>query len=213
MPCNAHGHPPTCECGWGGINHDPWRPSLSVDWSKIGSHTNPNAKCPVCLMPVFFYRSPDGGAVFFDDLGPPWPKHPCTSRTIPSSVQGRIKKKKKNKKPWWPYPCWKVERLGNNEGVCLRGEQDKRLFIKTTPNKIPIHTPIWVSPRAAEPGKYNVSTFKLIEGKIKESLYIGYSIKGIKSPDGVIHFPETNRLLIQEREEHGNNPLPTKNAA
>lgn len=212
MPCNAHGHPPTCECGWGGINHDPWRPSLSADWSKIGSHTNPNAKCPVCSMPVFFYRSPDGGAVFFDGLGPPWPKHPCTSRTIPSPVQGRIKKKKKTKNPWWPYPCWKVERLVNNEGVCLRGEQDKRLFIKTSPNKIPIHTPIWVSPRAAEPGKYNVSTFKLIEGSIKESLYIGYSAKGIKSLDGASHFPETNRLLVQGQEEHGNSPSPTKNA-
>jgi hypothetical protein len=27
---------------------------------------------------VFFYRSPYDGRVFFDALGPPWPKHPCT---------------------------------------------------------------------------------------------------------------------------------------
>jgi hypothetical protein len=27
---------------------------------------------------VFFYQSPYGGRVFFDSLGPPWPKHPCT---------------------------------------------------------------------------------------------------------------------------------------
>jgi hypothetical protein len=27
---------------------------------------------------VFFYQSPFGGRVFFDDLGWPWPKHPCT---------------------------------------------------------------------------------------------------------------------------------------
>jgi hypothetical protein len=34
---------------------------------------NPNARCPVCGEPVFYYRR-----VFFDELGPPWPKHPCT---------------------------------------------------------------------------------------------------------------------------------------
>lgn len=46
---------------------------------RYESFTNPNAKCPVCSAPVFFYRSPDDGRVFFDALGPPWPKHPCTS--------------------------------------------------------------------------------------------------------------------------------------
>jgi hypothetical protein len=45
----------------------------------VKSCTNPNAKCPVCGDPVFFYRSPSNGRVFFDELGPPWPKHPCTS--------------------------------------------------------------------------------------------------------------------------------------
>jgi hypothetical protein len=36
---------------------------------------------------VFFYQSSDGGRVFFDDLGPPWPKHPCTdNRSIPRKI-------------------------------------------------------------------------------------------------------------------------------
>lgn len=39
---------------------------------------NPNASCPVCGADVFFYRSPHDGRVFFDELGPPWSKHPCT---------------------------------------------------------------------------------------------------------------------------------------
>lgn len=44
----------------------------------IASYVNPNATCPVCGKSVFYYRSPNGGRVFFDDLGWPWPKHPCT---------------------------------------------------------------------------------------------------------------------------------------
>jgi hypothetical protein len=38
---------------------------------------NPNAECPVCSAPVFFYQNVHGSRVFFDELGPPWPKHPC----------------------------------------------------------------------------------------------------------------------------------------
>ena len=48
-------------------------------WIEYPSYVNPNAKCPVCGEDVYFYQSPYGGRVFFDDLGPPWPKHPCTS--------------------------------------------------------------------------------------------------------------------------------------
>src|SRR5260221_9367601 len=44
----------------------------------LGSFTIPNASCPVCGASVFFYQSPHNGRVFFDELGPPWPKHPCT---------------------------------------------------------------------------------------------------------------------------------------
>ena len=36
---------------------------------------------------MFYYENKHGSRVFFDDLGPPWPKHPCTdnsSRRIPA---------------------------------------------------------------------------------------------------------------------------------
>lgn len=46
--------------------------SASVGW------IDPNARCPVCGAAVFFYANRNGSRVFFDDLGPPWPKHPCT---------------------------------------------------------------------------------------------------------------------------------------
>lgn len=40
----------------------------------------PNARCPVCQAHVFFYANKFGSRVFFDNLGPPWPKHPCTNK-------------------------------------------------------------------------------------------------------------------------------------
>ena len=59
------------------------------------SYVNPNARCPVCGASVYFYQSPYGGRVFFDELGPPWPKHPCTDNPVMrhhfSSADGRAR--------------------------------------------------------------------------------------------------------------------------
>jgi hypothetical protein len=41
----------------------------------------PNANCPVCGDPVFFYQNQFGSKVYFDELGKPWPKHPCTDNS------------------------------------------------------------------------------------------------------------------------------------
>lgn len=43
---------------------------------------NPNAKCPVCGESVFYYQNEHGSRVFFDELGPPWPKHRCTDSRL-----------------------------------------------------------------------------------------------------------------------------------
>ena len=87
--CNAYGHPPGCRCGWGGDGHtgrrdpgQPVAPAMPRIARTYGSYVNPNATCPVCGCSVFFYQSPDGGRVFFDELGPPWPKHACTDHRI-----------------------------------------------------------------------------------------------------------------------------------
>ena len=44
---------------------------------QSGTWIEPNARCPVCGAAVFFYRNDFGSRVYFDALGPPWPKHPC----------------------------------------------------------------------------------------------------------------------------------------
>jgi len=50
-------------------------------FGSVVSYVNPNAHCPECGAQVYFYQSPFGGRVFFDDLGWPWPKHPCTDNS------------------------------------------------------------------------------------------------------------------------------------
>ncbi len=52
--------------------------SLGALSSSTSRFVNPNAKCPVCGEDVFYYENEFGSRVFFDELGPPWPKHPCT---------------------------------------------------------------------------------------------------------------------------------------
>jgi hypothetical protein len=91
--CNAWNHPADCTCGFGGEGHlgGPLSgfsggifggakiPSIL---SGLTSFTIPNARCPVCLAPCFYYRNAFGSSVFFDELGPPWPKHPCTDSSV-----------------------------------------------------------------------------------------------------------------------------------
>lgn len=44
---------------------------------QLQDNFDPNARCPKCGKPVFFYRNDNGSRVYFDGLGPQWPKHPC----------------------------------------------------------------------------------------------------------------------------------------
>jgi hypothetical protein len=89
-------HYPDCQCGWcvnygrtSGANRarllDDLRHRDALNLLKCnsarsisGCYVNPNAKCPVCGDAVYFYANEHDSRVFFDDLGPPWPKHPCT---------------------------------------------------------------------------------------------------------------------------------------
>jgi hypothetical protein len=57
--------------------------------SYSATYVNPNADCPVCGEQVFFYQNASGSRVFFDELGPPWPKHPCTDNSKFSQASSR----------------------------------------------------------------------------------------------------------------------------
>ena len=118
MGCNAWNHPSGCTCGWGGVYYGrattPALQSLSRSTARQvwRSFVNPNARCPVCKAPVFYYQSENGGRVFFDQLGWPWPKHPCTDRPTwrwPAGTGFRLKEdevKEPSQAPGWQREGW-----------------------------------------------------------------------------------------------------------
>ena len=86
--CNAWNHPDDCTCGFGGEGHlgrggggfgGGWwrfhRQPPEVDWAWRDSYAAPTT-CPRCGERVYFVRH-NGGCVWLDELGWPWPKHEC----------------------------------------------------------------------------------------------------------------------------------------
>lgn len=53
-------------------------PRLDASYETFECYLSPNAQCPVCGKAVFYYENAFGSKVYFDDVGWPWPKHPCT---------------------------------------------------------------------------------------------------------------------------------------
>lgn len=94
----GHNHYASCTCGWCvKYARNRYRISAALVSADLYSarrflsdhgvrryisacFVNPNAKCPECGASVFYYENAHGSRVFFDHLGPPWPKHPCTDR-------------------------------------------------------------------------------------------------------------------------------------
>jgi hypothetical protein len=92
--CNAWNHPPGCTCGFGGEGHLGGGGDVhSAAWFAMRGYTLPSSaprdstwrylddycrptKCPRCDAEVFFIRH-NGGSVWVDELGWPWPKHSC----------------------------------------------------------------------------------------------------------------------------------------
>lgn len=93
---SGHNHFRDCTCGWC-VHYTRYRGAITnpletyrhqsalrllrtsgADRSRAACFVNPNAICPECGAVVYYYENASGSRVFFDDLGPPWPKHPCT---------------------------------------------------------------------------------------------------------------------------------------
>ena len=169
MSCNAHNHRPGCDCGWGGVFYGLGLGTSKSYWHKAESYTVPNARCPRCAALVYFYRSPHGGSVYFDDLGPPWPKHPCTD-----SGEQFISSGRPISRPiapvwftdgWHPMHCQSIGKL-QGEGeitVLLVGEGDagKQLFAQSPSAMISFDSPMLWRRKGDEKGCYEISTLDL----------------------------------------------------
>lgn len=62
---------------------DPISADIRARWglghasTHLGEPLTYPTTCPYCGAQIFFHTNGNGDVVFFDALGPPWPKHPC----------------------------------------------------------------------------------------------------------------------------------------
>lgn len=93
--CNAWNHPASCTCGWGGEGHlgrrsygtSQYSRQAPATWSARDRTSSHETRCPVCGAVVYFVRPQNGGAVWFDELGWPWPKHGCMADSSSESAR------------------------------------------------------------------------------------------------------------------------------
>jgi len=126
----------------------------------VQSFTRPTT-CDICGGKCFYYENEYGSKVFFQELGPPWPKHDC------------IKRQQQRPKPPWQWelsgyePCviFKaipvvqlqrlvvyVRRLINGQSLALRvGARDIKSFINR------LHQPFLI--KAVAPTVWELNTY------------------------------------------------------
>jgi hypothetical protein len=175
MACNAWNHPPNCDCGWGGVFYGFEVKTERYYWQVSDSYTNPNATCPICRAKVFYYESPFGGKVYFDHMGPPWPKHPCMdlhqaktqTKFGTEKTQPTIKLNISNYKieeGWRPVYCAEIKNSTELDGCIVLSlyepENRKLLYAKHKRESIDERSPILIR-RVKDTKQYEISTLSL----------------------------------------------------
>lgn len=97
----GNNHDADCDCEWclnvgwnvessggGGLHWGSTGAFPSRVPAELDDQPEPNAKCPHCFELVHFRALDNGGRVYFDSLGPPWPKHQCMASSA-SGVGGK----------------------------------------------------------------------------------------------------------------------------
>lgn len=200
MSCNAWNHHPSCNCGWGGdTGGGGWsyfvRPAPIVSRFTTArptvrlSVTIPNARCPVCGADVYFYESPYGGRVFFDELGPPWTKHPCTDN--PSPPRARPARSPVNKPPpQWHRDGWlnlqHVSIARRDSRTIIEGndlvDQGRYVFAVSEPVRCEPDDPIFVRRNEQGDGSWEIQYFPANSSLIQPA------------PESVVGFPNATSL-------------------
>lgn len=95
-------------------------------YNDFRSFTVPNVKCKTCGQPVYYYEHPSGSRVLFDELGPPWPLHPCfaAGQSIKNkSAKPSVNAVSKKEKGWLPVVIEKAHLLQDRVDVRARTEK------------------------------------------------------------------------------------------
>lgn len=138
MSPRGHNHPPYCTCQFCQPPNRAKESHVTADLFSEDrtrhSYTVPMV-CSACGNAVFHYQSKHGGSAIFDELGPPWPKHPCsdgakavrltasvaTDQSLPTRIYSW------QKAGWLPFTDLKVESVGSNH-IQLRGTHNSQLL-------------------------------------------------------------------------------------
>ena len=238
MSCNAWNHSRGCNCGWGGQGYGGGQAMANESrrWEQTSSYTVPNACCPRCAATVFFYRSPFGGAVYFDDLGPPWPKHPCmdpgrqASARLARPAQLRKTSGRELDQGWQPLCCGSVRPHPIHEGIVVLTSEAYlggiRLFARTDRGRLDHRTPFLVRRTSARSTAFEISTLDVLAEVPPEIRFIAH--QSLLDVPGVIvftkaeaplralppplppHVPHLSRPTVLKR--HAQNPPKTTGA-
>ena len=192
MACNGNNHSPNCQCGWGGVFYGLGLTAERSLWQRKESYTNPNARCPRCKVSVYFFQSQYGGKVFFDAMGPPWPKHPCTdslnrsinnyeiqglSKTLPPKDIYRPKPLVTLDPGWFHTFCSNIQTLDSDRNVTVfflgdKGEE-KKLFSRIRRDQVDVDWPILLR-RSTDRKHYEISTLKAKEAEPSELRFTAF---------------------------------------
>lgn len=103
-------------------------------YNNFRAFTIPNVKCRKCGLHVYYYEHPSGSRVLFDELGPPWPLHPCFAdgqNIKKKSVSPSVKTVSKKEKGWFPIIIEKAQLRQNHIEVNARTEKSVLNFLIT----------------------------------------------------------------------------------
>jgi hypothetical protein len=194
MACNAYNHRPGCDCGWGGIFHGLGLISDRFYWSRLESYTTPNARCPHCSVPVFFYRSPEGGSVYFESLGPPWPKHPCMDGQ--NEIRNRAIGTSSTSVSTWEKEGWhpmNLEAIGSHKSsdliIVLTLSNQKQLYTQNREINISLDAPILWRRVENMQGQIEISTLNIVNNDFKEIRILEF-----EKLDELLNWIQTKRL-------------------
>ena len=106
-------------------------------YGNFRAFTVPNVKCKTCHQLVYYYEHPSGSRVLFDELGPPWPLHPCFvagQQKKQSGLKTLAKSVSKKEKGWFPLVIERAELDRDNVNVNVHARSENAAYVFTIPS-------------------------------------------------------------------------------